>query len=348
MLKGIRCLSVFFFVVTVMAIATPRFTFAADVPDSVKALLPLAKAEGATMSLYGPEFDPTQTAAMTKAMNEFYGIGFELKLMSTLHPQKAAEIVQGAKMGVESGIDIFWTGSAIGVLLEQGKVVSDFDWFKGLGVDEALRWGPNAIRIHDPMLAGVSYNTNLVSAAEAPRSYEDLVTNPKWKGQIAVPRAPNVFVYMSYGFGDEATRKLITDLVTVQDLRILPTYPDVTNRVIAGEFAIGVGVTPILQHRKGAPVATAPIEPVILTPWALFLMKDAKHPATAKLFGYWLASTAGQKVLSDVTALSLASAPGTDINQLTAGKKVLTVPPEFNSEVLPKLGPIYGKLMGLR
>jgi ABC-type Fe3+ transport system substrate-binding protein len=122
----------------------------------------------------------------------------------------------------------------------------------------------------------------------------------------------------------------------------------VTNRVIAGEFAIGVGVTPILQHRKGAPVATAPIEPVILTPWALFLMKDAKHPATAKLFGYWLASEAGQKVLSDVTALSLASAPGTDINQLTAGKKVLTVPPEFNSEVLPKLGPIYGKLMGLR
>lgn len=121
-----------------------------------------------------------------------------------------------------------------------------------------------------------------------------------------------------------------------------------TNRVIAGEFAIGVGVTPILQHRKGAPVATAPIEPVILTPWALFLMKDAKHPATAKLFGYWLASEAGQKVLSDVTALSLASAPGTDINQLTAGKKVLTVPPEFNSEVLPKLGPIYGKLMGLR
>jgi ABC-type Fe3+ transport system substrate-binding protein len=215
MLKGIRCLNVFFFVVAVMAIAMPRLTFAADLPDSVKALLPLAKAEGATMSLYGPEFDPTQTATMTKAMNEFYGASFELKLMSTLHPQKAAEIVQGAKMGVESGIDIFWTGSAIGVLLEQGKVVSDFDWFKGLGVDEALRWGPNAIRIHDPMLAGVSYNTNLVSAAEAPRSYQDLVTNPKWKGQIAVPRAPNVFVYMSYGFGDEATRKLITDLVTI-------------------------------------------------------------------------------------------------------------------------------------
>jgi ABC-type Fe3+ transport system substrate-binding protein len=92
----------------------------------------------------------------------------------------------------------------------------------------------------------------------------------------------------------------------------------------------------------------APIEPVILTPWALWLMKDAKHPASAKLFGYWLSTPAGQKVLSDVAALSLSSIPDTDLARQIQGKKVIVVPHEFNVEALPKLGPAYSKLLGIR
>ncbi len=319
-----------------------------SLPAAAAALLPQAKAEGATAVLYGSDLDPTQTAAISKAVSAFYGAPFDIKFITGLHPQKAAEVVQGAKMGVESGIDIFWTGSAIGALLEQGNVVADFDWFKELPIDPSLRWGPKGLRIHDPMLTGVTYNTQLISAADAPHSYQDLVTNTKLKGRIAVPRAPNVFVYISYALGDEPTRKLIKDLVEVQDLKILPTYPDVSNRVLSGEFAIGIGVTPTLQRRRGAPVDIAPIDPVVLTPWAFWMMKDAKHPATAKLFGFWMSSPAGQKTLSDVAALSLASTPDTDLHKFTEGKKVLAVPHEFNIEALPKLGPVYGKLMGLR
>lgn len=319
-----------------------------SLPAAVGALLPQAKAEGATATLYAGDFDPTQIAAISKAVGDFYGIPFDIRFVSGLHPQKAAEIVQGAKMGVASGLDVFWTGSAVGVLLEKGGVVADFDWFKELPIDERLRWGPKGLRMHDAMLAGIAYNTEFIPPAEAPRAYEELINNPKWKGRIAAPRAPNVFVYMSYGLGDEPTRALIKNLMEVQELKILPTYPDVTNRVLSGEFALGIGVTPILQRRRGAPVDTAPVDPVILTPWAFWLMKDAPHPATAKLFGYWLSSPAGQKVLSDVAALSLASTPGTDLARFIEGKKVLTVPHEFNVDALPKLGPIYGRLMGLR
>ncbi len=326
----------------------PALAQASNLPDGVKALLAPAKTEGATAVLYGADIDPTQAAALSKAMGEFYGASFDIKFISGLHPQKAAEIVQGAKMGVESGLDIFWTGSAIGVLLEQGNVIADFDWFKALSIDEKLRWGPHGLHMHDPMLTGVTYNTQLVSAADAPRSYEALVKNPAWKGKIAVPRAPNVFVYISYALGDEPTRQLIKDLVEVQDLKILPTYPDVSNRVLGGEFALGIGVTPFLQHRRGAPVEAAPIDPVVLTPWAFWLMKDAKHPATAKLFGYWMVSPVGQKKLSEVAALSLATTPGSEVERLTEGKQVKTVPHDFNVDVLPKLGPVYGKLMGLR
>lgn len=342
----------FFLVLVLLALLaapdTPVRAQEQNLPVAVRALLPQAKAEGATATLYAGDFDPTQTAAISKAVGDFYGMPFDIRFVSGLHPQKAAEIVQGAKMGVASGLDVFWTGSAVGVLLEQGGVVSDFDWFKELPIDERLRWGPKGLRIHDAMLAGVAYNTQSIPPAEAPHTYDDLAKNPNWKGRIAAPRAPNVFVYMSYGLGDEATRALIKNLIEVQDLKILPTYPDVTNRVLAGEFAIGLGVTPILQHRRGAPVDTAPIEPVILTPWAFWLMKDAAHPATAKLFGYWLSAPAGQKVLSEVAAQSLASTPGTDLARFVAGKKVLTVPHEFNIDAMPKLAPVYGRLMGLR
>jgi ABC-type Fe3+ transport system substrate-binding protein len=321
---------------------------AKELPPVVAALLPLAKAEGATATAIAGEFDPAQLAAMSKGMSDFYGMSFSLQLPTAMHPMKAAEVVQGAKMGVESGLDLFWTGSAVGILLEKGGVVADFDWFKDLGIDESLRWGPKALRIHDPMLAGVAYNTEQIAPGELPHSYQDLAKNPKWKGRIAAPRAPNVFVYMSYGIGDEETRKLIKDLVEVQELKILPTYPDVSNRVLSGEFAIGLGVTATLQQRRGAPMEMAPIEPVILTPWAFWLMKDAKHPASAKLFGYWLTSPAGQKTLSDVVALSLYSTPDTDLARQIKGKKVIVVPHDFNIEALPRLGPAYSKLLGIR
>jgi ABC-type Fe3+ transport system substrate-binding protein len=326
----------------------PAVAQAPNLPDGVQALLAPAKAEGGTAVLYGADIDPTQAASLSKAMGEFYGASFDLKFISGLHPQKAAEIVQGAKMGVESGLDIFWTGDAIGALLDKGNVVADFDWFKTLAIDEKLRSGPKGLHIHDPMLSGVTYNTQLIPPADAPRSYEALVKNPAWKGKIAAPRAPNVFAFISYALGDEPTQQLIKDLVDVQDLKILPTYPDVSNRVLGGEFAIGIGVTPFLQHRKGAPVDAAPLDPVVLTPWAFWLMKDAKHPATAKLLGYWMVSPAGQKKLSEVAALSLATTPGTEVERLTEGKQVKSVPYEFNVDVLPKRAQVYGKLLGLR
>jgi hypothetical protein len=53
-------------------------------------------------------------------------------------------------------------------------------------------------------------------------------------------------------------------------------------------------------------------------------------------------------MLSDVTALSRASQPSPELARLIEGKKVLTVPHEFNIDALPKLGPVYGRLMGLR
>lgn len=281
-------------------------------------------------------------------MGAYYGVAVDLKMISGLHPQKASQVVQGAKMGADSGIDIFWTGSAIAGTLERGSVVAPFDWIKAFGLDDSLRWGRNGLRAHDGTLATVVYNTDLIKPDEAPKTYEDLVKNPKWKGRIALPRAPNVFIYISYAIGDAAAQKLLKDLMDKQEAKILPTYPDVRNRVGTGEFAIGVGIDAFLLQRKGAPVDHARIEPAVFTPWGFWLMKDAKKPATGKLFAYWATTPEGQKALSEINGTSLVTTPGTELAKLAEGKKVVLVPHDFMVDVLPEKLPTYGAIMGVR
>ena len=319
-----------------------------NLPAGVAALMPAAKAEGYTATIYGQSLNPDQIADFGKRIGAFYGVPFDLKMISGLHPQKASQIVQGAKMGADSGIDIFWTGSAIAGTLERGGVVAPFDWIKAFGLDESMRWGQNGLRAHDGTLATVIYNTDLIKPDEAPKTYEDLVKNPKWKGRIALPRAPNVFIYISYAIGDEPAQKLLKDLMEKQEAKILPTYPDVRNRVGAGEFAIGVGIDAFLLQRKGAPVAHARIEPTVLTPWGFWLMKDAKKPATGKLFAYWATTPGGQKALSEINGTSLVTTPGTELAKLAEGKKVVLVPHDFMVDVLPEKLPTYAAIMGIR
>jgi ABC-type Fe3+ transport system substrate-binding protein len=251
-------------------------------------------------------------------------------------------------MGAQSGIDIFWTGSAIAGTLERGGVIAPFDWIKELSLDEQLRLGQYGLRAHDGTLASVIYNTELIKPADAPKTYQDIVTGPKWRGRIALPRAPNVFIYISYGIGDENAQLFLKDLMQKQEAKVLPTYPDVRNRVGAGEFAIGIGVDAILLKRQGAPIETAAIDPTVLTPWAFWLMKDAKKPATGKLWAYWVTTSDGQKALSELHGLSRVTTPGTELNTMAQGKKVVLVPHDFIVDILPQKLPAYAALMGIR
>jgi ABC-type Fe3+ transport system substrate-binding protein len=334
--------------IALIAVVAAAQGTAKNLPPGVVALLAAAKAEGYTATVYGQTLNPQQVGEFNKRISAFYGVPLKFNLISGLHPQKASELVQAAKMGAESGIDIFWTSSAIAGTLERGGVLAAYDWIKELGLPEELRWSANGLRAHDGTLATIVYNTDLIKPADAPKTYQEIGTNPKWKGRIAAPRAPNTLIYMSYAIGDEAAQELAKNLVEKQDLKILPTYPDVRNRVGAGEFAIGIGVDAILLKRQGAPIETAAIDPTVLTPWGFWLMKDAKKPATGKLWAYWAATPEGQKSLSEIHGISLVSTPGTELNALAKGKKVVLVPHDFMVEILPKKLPTYGALLGIK
>ncbi|MPZ59358.1 MAG: hypothetical protein GEU91_23320 [Rhizobiales bacterium] len=317
---------------------------AENLPAPIRALLDSARKEGAAV-IFGQTVNPTQMQQYSDAVSQFYGFKIQLNMISSMHPVKAAEVVQVMKQGVPSGIDVFWTASEVGEVLRRGNALAPVDWVKETGADARLKWGEDGLRAHDGTLAMVGYNTQLVTAKDAPRSYLDLL-NPAWKGRVAVPRTPTPFTYISYYLGVEKTEAFLRDLIEKQKAKILASFPDLRTRLITGEFAVELGSEVFRDRLTGAPVENAPIDPVIITPWASYVMRDAKSPNIARLWGYWLSTPDGQKAMSDIAKISRADAEGTEFWKFAQGKKTVMVPEEYTRDT-GRLVRKFGKVMGL-
>ncbi|MCW4115451.1 extracellular solute-binding protein [Aurantimonas sp. MSK8Z-1] len=152
-----------------------------------------------------------------------------------------------------------------------------------------------------------AYNTDLVSADEAPKTFEDLL-DPQWKGQIVwsiVPQesgAPgfvgNVLMTMGEEKGMDYLKKLSAQGITNMDA----SQRTVLDRVIVGDFPIALMTythhSPI-SAAKGAPVDWIRMQPVVGSPNTVGLVRNAPHPNAAKLLIDFIESEDGQKVLAD-------------------------------------------------
>lgn len=329
-----------------LALFATGHAVAADLPAGVKSLIPAAKKES-EVKIYGRTLKPDQVKAFSKAISDFYGFPIKLNMAGGLHTAKTAEIALAVKKGAPTGIDVFWSSFNTTVRLEKAGALMDFDWVKELGIDPALRTRPNTVRSHDISLAYVSYNTNLVKAAEAPKSYEDLL-NPKWKGRIAIPRSPSPWVFLATAMDEDKVGSLLTALIKDQKAKMLPRFGNVRTRVLSGEFAIGIGIDVFTLERGGAPIAMAPVSPLALTPWSFHLMKDTKSPNLAKLWGYFATTPQGQKALDEIAGISRVSSAGTGLFKLAQGKRVVTQDYEFVQKNLRRLSKKYAKIMKVR
>src|SRR6185312_3818185 len=224
----------------------------------------------------------------------------------------------------------------------------NFDWAKAFGLDPDLQVGDTGLRSNDSVLAAITYNTNLVKPQDAPKSYDDLL-DPKWKGRIATPRSPTPWFILAYALGDAKVTDLLTRMVRDQDLKILPTYPDVRTRVSTGEFALGFGADAFVLARQGAPVDHAKASPLVLLPSTTNILKDATHPNLAKLWGYWLVTDDGQRTLDAELGCALVTTKGGPSYKLAQkiGKAVI-VSDEFTRKNFEPLGRKYSKIMGIR
>jgi iron(III) transport system substrate-binding protein len=148
------------------------------------------------------------------------------------------------------------------------------------------------------------YNTEMVSAKDAPKTYADLL-DPKWRGKMAITTDPTVngapglvgtiLVSMGEADGMAYLRKL-----GAQNLVYVPASQRVVlDQVIAGQYPIGLMIInyhSVISANQGAPCAWVKMEPVIESYNYLQILKNAPHPNAARLLYDFILSREGQTI----------------------------------------------------
>ena len=153
------------------------------------------------------------------------------------------------------------------------------------------------------LVSPFGYNTNMVKAEEAPKSFADLL-DPKWAGKM-------IKAHPSYsGTIMNATFQIARDLgwdylekLAKQRVMQVQSATDTPKKLALGERAVmidGAGYLIIQYKEKGDPVEIVyPAEgtPLATAPSAVF--KAAPNPNAARLFQNWMHARESQQILVD-------------------------------------------------
>ena len=156
----------------------------------------------------------------------------------------------------------------------------------------------------------IGYNTKLVKAEDAPKSFADLL-DPKWKGKI-------VKAHPGYSGGAmTATFQTARDLgwefyekLAKQSIMQVQSIADPPKKLSLGERAVmsdGAEYVTLLLKEAGQavePVYATEGTPLVTGPVGLF--KSAPNPNAARLFCAWMFTAEAQQLLVDKGALRSA------------------------------------------
>jgi iron(III) transport system substrate-binding protein len=201
--------------------------------------------------------------------------------------------------------DVWCMVDGVQALLQAG-LAAEFEvaHAKGLPaglVDEKKRW----IAINTGVRSA-AYNTQLVAKEQAPRTYQDLL-NPRFKGKIvwnpkSMTGAWGFISTVIKGMGDEKGMAYLRALAKQEIVPLPIAIRAVLDRIIAGEYAIGLEMNNThvaISAAQGAPVAFVPLDHVTETLQVAGVTKGAPHPNAAKLYIDFMVSKIGQEILRD-------------------------------------------------
>jgi iron(III) transport system substrate-binding protein len=152
-------------------------------------------------------------------------------------------------------------------------------------------------------LCPICYNTNLVKAEDAPKSYADLL-DPKWSGKIvkAHPSYSGTILTATYQIARDIGWSFFEKLAQ-QKIMQVQSATDPPKKLALGERAImadGGEYVALQLKEKGDPIEIVyPSEgtPLIVGPNAVF--KNAPNPNAARLLQNYMFTAEGQQVLID-------------------------------------------------
>jgi ABC-type Fe3+ transport system substrate-binding protein len=146
----------------------------------------------------------------------------------------------------------------------------------------------------------MSYNTGTVKKEELPRTWDDILSHPRWRdGKLAIGNLPQLWLLpLSAAHGDDWTKQYLAKLFgEVKPQLRKEGANQMLTLVSAGEMdaAIPSGDHRIVQYQeKGAPLGWHCPEPVPSAISEGGILRGAPNMNAAKLFMNWLLSKEGQ------------------------------------------------------
>jgi iron(III) transport system substrate-binding protein len=144
------------------------------------------------------------------------------------------------------------------------------------------------------------YNTQQVSRAQAPKTFEDLL-QPKWKGKLGMDQdADDLLAALLDYYGDDKGKQLVRSLAA-QNLQIRKGRTLVSQLVAAGEFPVQIDAhhhEAVTMRKAGAPVDYIFPEPFVPVKAisSFVLSRQPPHPYAAALLVDFMLSKKGQEI----------------------------------------------------
>jgi iron(III) transport system substrate-binding protein len=169
---------------------------------------------------------------------------------------------------------------------------------------DRMYYDPDGLHVTTRVLVSpFGYNTTLVKAEDAPKSFADLL-DPKWAGKMvkAHPAYSGTIMNATFQIARDLGWEYLEKLAKQRILQV-QSATDTPKKIALGERAVmidGAGYLVIREKEAGRPVEIVyPVEgtPLATSPSAVF--KAAPNPNAARLFQNWMHAREGQQLLID-------------------------------------------------
>ncbi|MPZ87188.1 MAG: extracellular solute-binding protein [Nitriliruptorales bacterium] len=267
-----------------------------DTEERTQRLVELAEEEG-ELNVYTSN---TDLAAFTDEFTDTYGV--EVSVYRAQANTVLQRLLQEHEAGF-AGADLYDTNAVELATANAEGLLRDYDGGpaeEGL-VEASEQEGWTGSRLN---VFTVSWNTDLVD--EPPTSYEDLA-DERFDGlTIMEPRASEWYMTLSTYFTEQEgmSQEEVDELFSEIASHSVQVEGNTThaNFLAAGEYGVSTSVYNHLVDEltdTGAPVLREPpVEPIVVRPNGIGLLRSAQNPASAVLLFEWLL-TDGQELLTE-------------------------------------------------
>jgi iron(III) transport system substrate-binding protein len=198
--------------------------------------------------------------------------------------------------------------------------------------------------------ATFGYNTKLVSPAEAPKDWPDLL-DPKWKGQMIMDREESEwYANMLAVMGQEKGRQFMKRLAG-QNIIFRAGHTLLAQLVAAGEHKIGIVLySPRVEQMKaaGAPIEWARAKPVIAYHYSIGVAAHAPNPNAARLFTDYFLSKEGQDLVAKLGRVPVRSDVRANPPHLVEGVNLVPSDPAIAEKDFQKYFEEYRKVFSVQ